>query len=80
MLEKNILFKSPYPLIKFLSNRKLYNNSSSLITELLDNDSSKLSKEQLLTINRIDEDKTNTNYNTKTIHIKNLFINRNKNM
>ena len=80
MLEKNVLFKSPYPLIKFLSNRKLYNNSSSLITELLDNDSSKLSKEQLLTINRIDEDKTNTNYNTKTNHIKNLFFNRNKNM
>ena len=60
-LEKNILFKKPYPLLKFLSNRKLYNNSSSLLTELLDNDSSKLTKEQIINIKKIDEEKNNNN-------------------
>ena len=76
MLEKNILFKCPYPLIKFLSNRKLYNNSTSLIAELLDNDSSKLTKVQLLTINNIVEDNIKNNLNTKKSYIKNMFINR----
>ena len=75
MFEKNILFKSPYPLIKFLSNRKLYNNSSSLITELLDYDSSKLTKEQLLTINKKDENRTFTNIS----RIKNINSNKNNN-
>jgi len=46
-IEKNKLFKKPYPLIKFLSNRKMYNNTSNLLIELLNNDFSKLSKAQL---------------------------------
>ena len=70
ILEKNKLFKRPYPLIKFLSNRKLYNNTSSLLCELLDNDISKLTKEQLLVMNKKDENKKNMNYNNLSYSYK----------
>ena len=72
-LEKNILFKNPYPLIKFLSNRKLYNNSSSLLPELLDNNSSKLTKEQIINIKKIDEEKNNNNFNNSISNPFNYF-------
>ena len=35
LLEENILFKCPYPLIKYLSNRKVKNKSRQLITDML---------------------------------------------
>ena len=35
LLEENILFKCPYPLIKYLSNRKVKNKSRQLITDIL---------------------------------------------
>ena len=79
-LEKNKLFKSPYPLIKFLSNRKLYNNSSSLLSDLLNNDTSKLSKEQLLIINKKDENKKKKNitlYTNKLSYSHNHFNKQN---
>ena len=34
-LEENILFKKPYPLIRYLSNRKIPNKSRQLITDIL---------------------------------------------
>jgi len=50
-IENNHLFKIPFPLLQFLSNRKIYNNSSSLIINLLNNDISQLYKEQVRIIN-----------------------------
>ena len=44
--EENKLMKKPYPLLKFLSNRKYYNNNSKLILDLLTAKNKKLSKEQ----------------------------------
>ena len=35
LLEENILFKCPYPLIKNISNRKVKNKSRQLITDIL---------------------------------------------
>ena len=35
MLEENILFKYPYPLLEYLSNRKVKNKSRQLITDML---------------------------------------------
>ena len=77
-LEKNKLFKNPYPLIKFLSNRKLYNNSSSLLSDLLNNDTSKLSKEQLIIINKKDENKKNNNISMYTKYLSNSYNYYNK--
>ena len=50
-IEYNHLFKIPFPLLQFLSNRKIYNNSSSLLINLLNNDISQLLKEQIRIIN-----------------------------
>ena len=69
-LEKNKLFKNPFPLIKFLSNRKLYNNSNSLITDLLNNDISKITREQIITINK---NKTNNKNNISLNNSNNSF-------
>jgi len=55
-IEFNHLFKIPFPLLQFLSNRKIYNNSSSLIINLLNNDISKLLKEQIRIINESHDD------------------------
>ena len=79
-IEKNKLFKSPYPLIKFLSNRKVYNNTSSLLCELLDNDISKMTKEQLLTINKKDENRKNMNCNNLSYSCKYFNIKSNYNL
>ena len=46
LLEENILFKNPYPLIKYLSNRKVPNKSRQLITDILSAEFNKLSIEQ----------------------------------
>jgi hypothetical protein len=67
-IENNHLFKIPFPLLQFLSNRKIYNNSSSLIINLLNNDISKLLKEQIRIINESHDD--------NIIHNKSLKENR----
>ena len=64
-IENNHLFKIPFPLLQFLSNRKIYNNSSSLIINLLNNDISKLLKEQIRIISESHDD--------------NIFINKSLN-
>ena len=46
LLEENMLFKNPYPLIKYLSNRKMQNKSRQLITDILSAELNKLSVEQ----------------------------------
>ena len=46
LLEENMLFKNPYPLIKYLSNRKMPNKSRQLITDILSAELNKLSIEQ----------------------------------
>ena len=46
LLEENILFKHPYPLINYLSNRKVPNKSKQLITNILSSEFNELSIEQ----------------------------------
>ena len=46
IFEENKLMKKPFPLLKFISNRKYYNNNSKLILDLLTAKNGKLSKEQ----------------------------------
>lgn len=67
-VEENKLCKVPYPLLYFISNRKLGNNSSNLITNILRGENGKLTQEQQNTIK-------NSNYNIN--HNQNLlnFIN-----
>ena len=80
-IEKNKLFKNTYPLIKFLSNKKLFNNSSSLLIDLLNNDTSKLSKKQLTIINNHcktinnNNNKNNNKNNNNNNKINNSFNN-----
>ena len=68
-IEYNYLFKIPFPLLQFLSNRKIYNNSSSLIINLLNNDISQLLKEQIRIINESHYDKIKHN---KSLNKNNL--------
>ena len=91
-IETNHLFKIPFPLLQFLSNRKIYNNSSSLIINLLNNDISQLLKEQIRIINESHDNniihnkylnkknlnRTHNNFNLKNKQINKLF-NFNKN-
>ena len=46
IIEENLLFKHPYPLLKYLSNRKLKNKSRFLITGILGAEFNDLSLEQ----------------------------------
>lgn len=48
LLEENILFKHPYPLLKYLSNRKVPNKSMKLITGILSAELNDLTIEQKL--------------------------------
>ena len=92
-IENNHLFKIPFPLLQFLSNRKIYNNSSSLIIKLLNNDISQLLKEQIRIINESYDDniihnkslnENNLNRTHNFFHLKNkkknklLNINKNR--
>ena len=79
IIEKNKLFKNPYPLLKFLSNRKLYNNSKSLLNNLLNNDISKINKVHLISFKKKD-DSNNSSLNISQNYVKKkYFINKKKN-
>ena len=49
-IEKNKIYRIPYPLLYCLTNRKVENNSSNLLTKILTRENNNLSKKQELTI------------------------------
>lgn len=54
-LEKNKLCKKPYPLLNFISNRKLRNKTPSLIGSMLNYNYLLLSKEEEISIKQVDD-------------------------
>lgn len=73
-IEKNKLFKKPYPLLYFISNRKFGNSSSNLIADILNGENGKLTCEQINTLK-------NTVYsNNDILKIKIKNYNKGKNL
>ena len=81
IFEKNNLCKTNYPLIKFLSNRKMKNRTKKLLLQMLNTEYGELTKEEKNTIKYesykrkyVNDNKINKNILTKKYSQKNLRI------
>ena len=82
--EQNKLMKKPFPLLKFISNRKYYNNNSKLIIDLLTAKNGKLTKEQhnIIKYHLYKSlsmfSRNNSNNSDKKVNINNPLKNKNR--